>query len=113
MDILEITNTIAELEGRETTFANCEKLASLYIVRDNLSADIVMDEYSDILPSYVDYCKYKKQYQLGEVDEKCMVLALQRVCQEIFEFINTLYISVDAESERSTIINMLQNLSTL
>lgn len=32
----EIEKTISELEGRDTSFANCEKLAWLYIVRDHL-----------------------------------------------------------------------------
>lgn len=32
----EIERTILELESKDTTFANCQKLADLYIVRDAL-----------------------------------------------------------------------------
>ena len=48
MNVSEITNTIIELENGDTTFASCEKLASLYIVRDHLSTDEVITEYNDI-----------------------------------------------------------------
>ena len=33
----ELDKTILELEMRDTTFANCAKLADLYIVRDHLT----------------------------------------------------------------------------
>lgn len=36
ISIEEIDRTISELEGRDTSFANCEKLAWLYIVRDHV-----------------------------------------------------------------------------
>ena len=34
----ELDKTILELEMRDTTFANCAKLADLYIVRDHITA---------------------------------------------------------------------------
>lgn len=110
MDISEINNTIEELENGETTFSNCEKLSSLYIVREHLSGDAVVNEYSDILPSYNDYCKYKRLYQLGEVTSRCVEIAMQKVCQEISEFITTLYISIDTSEERKIISDMLQSV---
>ena len=36
IDLREIEKTIAELKQGKTTFENCERLASLYIVRDHL-----------------------------------------------------------------------------
>lgn len=33
----ELDKTILELEMRDTTFANCSKLADLYIVRDHIT----------------------------------------------------------------------------
>lgn len=44
----EIDRTILELEGRDTSFAVCEKLASLYIVRDH------MDKMPGGTPRYTD-----------------------------------------------------------
>lgn len=36
IDLDEINKTILQLESRDTTFAACEKLADLYIVRDHI-----------------------------------------------------------------------------
>ena len=33
----ELDKTILELEMRDTTFANCSKLADLYVVRDHIT----------------------------------------------------------------------------
>lgn len=38
IDLDEINRTILKLEQNDTTFATCEKLADLYIVRDHLTA---------------------------------------------------------------------------
>lgn len=37
LDLDEINRTILMLEGRDTTYATCEKLADLYIVRDHIT----------------------------------------------------------------------------
>jgi acyl carrier protein len=37
LSVEEIDRTILELENKDTTFANCEKLAWLYTVRDHIS----------------------------------------------------------------------------
>ena len=34
----ELDSTILELEMRDTTFANCAKLADLYVVRDHITS---------------------------------------------------------------------------
>lgn len=41
VDMLE--STILELESRDTTFANCSKLADLYIVRDHIVKQQTVD----------------------------------------------------------------------
>lgn len=35
----ELDKTILELEMRDTTFANCSKLADLYVVRDHMTGE--------------------------------------------------------------------------
>ena len=80
LDLEEINNTIEELENSRTTYDNCLKLASLYIVRENISPkekpdtdenkaiyNDVVKEYSDILPAYSDYCESKRKYQMNEI----------------------------------------------
>lgn len=37
IDLDEINRTILMLEDKDTTYANCEKLADLYIVRDHVT----------------------------------------------------------------------------
>jgi hypothetical protein len=39
LSLTVIEEHIADLEDRETTYSNCEKLACLYIVRDHLKAE--------------------------------------------------------------------------
>lgn len=123
LNIEEINNTIAELESSSTTFANCQKLASLYIVREHYknSFTAVVDgynevennviyEYKDILPDYQHYCNVKRQYQLGEVTELAVISAMEEVCKEVKEFITTLYSSTDIPKERELISNMIEKL---
>lgn len=119
MNIEEIKNTIIELEQGETSFVNCQKLASLYIVVKNLNntqehtVDNVITEYNDILPMYSKYCDIKKKYQLNEVTEKAVENAIDEVTREIKEFIQILYSNTNSEYERQSIFNMLTNLKAL
>lgn len=62
ISIEEIEKTISELEGRDTSFANCEKLAYLYIVRDHLKG------YQMPAPSALG--NYGESEFLHEVDGK-------------------------------------------
>lgn len=108
MNITDINRTIKELEEDSTTFENCEKLASLYIVRDNFNR--TTDELSDILPQYLKYVDIKRRYQLGEVSEKLVEKQIKIVCKEISDFIRALYSSTDTPEERNYIKNMIDSL---
>lgn len=123
LNIVEIDNTIQELENGNTTFDACLKLASLYIVKEHYfggkkeygsnAEDMIIKEYKDILPEYHKYVDIKTKYQLGELSEKAVETQIQRVCVEISEFIHTLYTGTDMPSERMYIRSMLDNLQNL
>lgn len=119
MNIQEINNTITELENGDTTFASCQKLASLYIVKEHLqnaenkTDNIVVKEFNDILPMYSNYCSIKKQYQLNQVTEQAVHTAIQDVSREIKEFIQTLYANVDTEIEKQELVKMITELKAL
>ena len=110
MDIKDINRTIDELEKDSTTFENCEKLASLYIVRDKFNTQT---EFDDILPQYTKYTDIKRRYQLGEVSEKLVEKQTKMVCKEISEFIRSLYSSTDIPEERTILKNMINGLQNL
>lgn len=119
MNIEDINKTIVELENDSTTFENCQKLASLYIVRQNYLTHLesggkgIVGEYKDILPQYLKYIDVKRRYQLGEVSEKVVEKHIKLVCKEISEFIHTLYTGTDMPIERDYIRKMLTDLQTL
>ena len=123
LDLQEINNTIEQLENGDTNFANCQKLASLYIVRDNLQKakiqpesgqiDGVEKELSDILPQYRLYVTVKRKYQLHELPKEAVMLAMTDVCQEIQEFIQTLYTGTDMAYEREQLTEMIKDLQTI
>ena len=111
LDMAMVENTIKELEGADTNFSNCDKLASLYIIREyNTVTDEVTEELSDILPHYNLYCDRKKEYQINKIGEDVMLSALQVVCNEIMEFMQTLYSSTDMVEERTIIISLIDRL---
>lgn len=119
MDIVDINRTIEELEQDSTTFENCEKLASLYIVKEHYSntkkpgGNNVEKELNDILPQYHKYIDVKRRYQLGELSEKVVEKHIKLVCMEVSEFIHTLYTGTDMPIERAYIRSMLDNLQNL
>jgi hypothetical protein len=109
MDMLEIENTIEELENGPTTFDNAIKLSALYSVRDNLNSD-TEKELEDILPQFRMYVAVKKGYQLKELTADDLRFAMRSMCRDIEEFIETLYNNTELQEERDTIHNMLQSL---
>ena len=116
LSITEINNTITELENGDTTFANCQRLASLYIVRDKFPinhVNAVEHELSDILPQYKNYCAVKRKYQLNELTVDAVINSISGVCKEIQEFIETLYGSTDTQEERERIKQMIQSLQKI
>lgn len=111
-----INNTIEELENADTNFSNCEKLASLYIVKrfyKEQENDVVEEEFHDILPQYKKYCDIKRQYQLGETSQERVLSTLESVCTEIQEFFQTLYSSTDIPEERLIIRKLIEKLQTM
>lgn len=120
LDLQEIENTIEALENGVTTFDNCLKLASLYIVRQNINTQVadannkvIQQELDDILPQYRKYVEVKQRYQVGELTEIAVQKAIQSVCTEISEFIQVLYSSTDMQFERDAIKDMVSTLTTL
>ena len=111
LDMTMVENTIQELENADTNYANCEKLASLYIIREhNTVTDDVTEELSDILPHYNIYRNKKREYQVNKIGEDVMINSLQIVCNEIYEFMQTLYSSTDMVEERALIISLIDKL---
>lgn len=109
MDMLEINNTIEELENGATTFDNAIKLSALYTIRDNLNSD-TEKELEDILPQFRMYVAVKRGYQLKELSEDDLKFAMRSMCRDIEEFIETLYNNTELPDERDTIHNMLNHL---
>lgn len=109
LNVDEINNTIKELENGSTTFESCNKLASLYIVRDNIkSKDIVESELQDILPQYRTYCNVKRKYQLHEVTEQAVYTALTLLGKEVKEFYQSLISSADTPKEKEILQEIFQ-----
>lgn len=117
MDIMEIEDAILELECTPTTPENVAELASLYIVRDNLSKaanrrqiEGITGEIQDILPAYKKYCDIKRQYQLHEVTEDSVLHQLTITCQEILDLFTTLYAGTDMVKERKQLRGIIVQL---
>lgn len=119
MNIEDINSTIKKLENDDTNFENCEKLASLYIVKEyylkgqKTIGNDVEKEINDILPQYKKYLDIKKRYQLGELSEKTVINAIKPVCKEITELIQILYRCSDMPEERTYIVKMVSDLQNL
>ena len=120
VDITTIEDTLEELvNDAPTTFETCEKIAHLTITRDLLKSRLnrtregserVLNELHDILPSYSKYVDTKKRYQQYEVVEQMVVIAMQNLCDEIADFIITLYRNTESEAEREAIENMIDEV---
>ena len=120
LDLDQISNTIEELENGATTFDNCLKLASLYIVKDHLNnavermsnsitpaaGDQVETELADILPHYRKYCEVKREWQLQGVDRHHVIQEMEFVCKEVIEFVQSLYSCTSMPEERVPIKEM-------
>ena len=119
LDLELIEETIQELEQDATSFENCEKLASLYICRDNYYNTNMrtLGRSNDVLPTdnnlfstYNKYVDTKKRYQQYEVVDKMLIYAMTDLCQDIVEFIAELYHNTETEAERVLIVDMINNL---
>ncbi len=110
VDLSEINTAIKELENQKLTFDLCQKLSSLYIIKDHYKVGAVIEEYNDILPSYQKFCEIKRQYQMSETSEESVYKQLELLCSEISEFLQILYHNTDTQHERDIIEKMLKNI---
>ena len=118
IDLDMIEDTIEDLEQEPLTLDLCEKLATLYICRDNAksrlnrkidTSESVLIELNDIIPSYNKYVETKKRYQKYEVVEQMVIIAMQNLCDEITDFVSELYHNTETEAERAIIIKMIND----
>ena len=122
LDIREVDQTIKELENGKTTFDTCAKLADMYIIRKYYATSKEMQEetyygnsdvkkeYRDILPSYSEFCDLKKHYHMGEISEKPVITAADKMCTEIYEFMTELYEHADMPQEREALEDLVRDL---
>jgi len=112
MDIKIIKEAIKELEQSDTVVDNIQELASLYIVAQNMKQGLnpVVTELNEILPAYNKYIQVKRKYQLGEIAEDAVCINIRNVCQEIRDFMCTLYAGTDMGKERRYIRGLIQDL---
>lgn len=113
MDIKMIKEAIIELERGDTTIENVAELANLYIIADKLgetSVQAVKAELSDIFPAYANYIFVKKQYKQNKITEGAVVKSMNLLCNEIEEFIDTLYSCTDMNRERTRIKLMSEKI---
>ena len=105
MNIDVINEMIDELEQSDVSLSNIRNLSALYNVRTHILGtnkfDASTKELSDILPSYLQYIETKKRYQLQQTTVEYVCNALESVCNELTEFIQSLYSCTDTEQERS------------
>ena len=119
LDLQDVNSSIKALENGDTTYENCEKLASLYIIRQYFNKPLksngnaMENEYKDILPQYHKYIELKRRYQLGEVNEKAVENSIKKVCTEIVEFLRTFYQCIDTPQERLIITKMLAEIQRI
>lgn len=116
IDLQVIEDTIYDLEQEPLSLDLCEKLATLYICRDNAKSRLnrpteasngVLNELHDILPAYNKYVETKTRYQKYEVVEQMVIIAMQNLCDEITDFVSELYHNTVSSAERQIIIDMI------
>lgn len=120
LDINLIENTITELENSDTNFSTCDKLASLYIIKQyykpiSKSVETCVDdelkkELADIIPHYQKYCGLKKRYQLKEIDKEPMIDSFKAVMKEITDFLHIIYNNTDTPEERDIMRIILEDI---
>ena len=115
MDINQINATIEQLQAGEATFDTCQKLASLYTVRDKLTQDSQNSEIRslvNIFPHYTKYAENKRKYQLKEVSADCLYSGMNLLCLEISDFIHSLYSSCETQAEQVELKNVINSLNS-
>lgn len=115
MDLQIIEDNIKLLESQATTVENVQDLANLYTVYDKLRfknpvKDSTFEELNDIMPAFDGYIEAKKLYQLGQANEDAVKHNLKLLCQELTEFIETLYTNTTSRKERLLLLYMTKGL---
>ncbi len=115
MDLQIIEENIKLLEQDNTSVENVQDLANLYIVYDKLrfkhtSKNSSQAELNDIMPAFNSYCEARKSNQLGQTNEEAVEHALKLLCQELKEFIETLYANTGSRKERLSILYLIRDL---
>ena len=115
MDIQAIEDNIKILEEEPTTVDNVQKLACLYTVYDKLklghhSNDDSYQELLDIMPAFHDYCDARRQHQLGQSNDEAVEHTLKLLCQELEEFISTLYANTSSRRQRLSLLYLTKSL---
>lgn len=120
MNIIEINNTIKELESADSSLSNIRNLASLYIVQGQMqnklntvlqqSNDVVLNELYEVIPSYKQYVIAKRRRQLNEISNDLVFDALNRLGKELKDFIKSLYTATSSENERLILGKIITDL---
>ena len=113
MDLITVNELIDELEQSETSLSNIRNLSALYNVKTHLvgtTYDSVENELKDILPSYRQYIDAKRRYQLKEATVENVTYNMKKLCQEIAEFIKTLYSGTESQEERTILKKMIKDM---
>lgn len=77
------------------------------------STENIVKEYKDILPRYEYYKNAKIRYQTGEITEQALVVSVNDMCREIYEFCEILYTNADTESEKRQYLSLFQSLADI
>ena len=120
MNIIEINNTIKELESADSSLSNVRNLASLYIVQEQMqgklnstlqqSNDAVLTELYEVVPSYKQYVIAKRRRQLNEISEDLVLDTLSRLGKELRDFVKSLYTATASENERIMLAKIIKDL---
>lgn len=97
---------------RDFTVPELDKFRELcnFTPQERLYFDSTLKELNDILPSYLDYINIKRRYQMKETTIDNVLIQLNNVCNEIGEFLKTLYASTDTQEERDYIHKLINYL---
>lgn len=105
IDINIINQTIQELENENITFASCQKLASLYVVRDHIT-DIVPD-------SNIDECIETLSSLFLTYYNSATVETLRPLLSTLQQILSELYHSCTTMDEQVEIKNFISNLNKI
>lgn len=108
LDIKDIEEAIQELEQGETTYTACNKLASLYIVRDKLGEKVdlvsesnIDEQISDIQNLFVTYMRDRN------------IANLNNMLDSTYKMISELYHTCSDPNERNIFHKFIDSISSI